>query len=201
MKWGKTKVIEKKAYLQNFSKENWDKLSQRAKSEHTFKDCKKCFYQFHDFQGMMPVFKGFESKAKENLLLEAELKTFRDKNKNISKKRLKDVANKIHTTIEGKFSKVYGHSYTDTLTEIKSLKLQRRPTKYEAEKNLLNTQRKIKNNMEVDINKTAVVRQTFSFFLALFFIFKELNKNLSVLFSFYNLYNQYLYFLQWSHLV
>ena len=85
MKWGKTKVVEKKAYLQKFSKKNWNKLSQRAKSEHTSRDCKS-FYQFQDFQGMMPIFKGFQCKAKEIILWEVELKTFRDKNTKISKK-------------------------------------------------------------------------------------------------------------------
>ena len=110
-------------------------------------------------QGMLPVPKGWEAEAKENVVQYANMLHLNQKELNVtSSKVLRDCANTIHNTIEKKFHETFRTSYTETLTKIKDFKLQKRPTKDELQKSKRHNQDLAKHSIEKSWNETSVIR-------------------------------------------
>ena len=134
LKWGKSNSADKKQFLETFCEEKWSELSRSSKVEHTFTSCKKCSIIHHDMQGKLPIPKGMQGISKENLIHQAQSVNIQNTKQSTSTKVLKDCANTIHMTIEKKFQDKFGKSYTETLTKVKSLNLQIKPSKVISEK-------------------------------------------------------------------
>ena len=124
IKWNPRKKTERYTFLEKFSIENWQKLSEIKKRGHT-SNCKGCHLDFSHIQALFPV-KSPRLKGKENPCLVA--KSLSTKIKRLCKGAIKGVTNDIYNKLNTSFEEWAGVSFAEALCKVPEAKVEGKKT-------------------------------------------------------------------------
>ena len=123
--WSKHNAKEKNLYYEHFKPENWLKLAEKERKKHS-KHCEECNIKHTKFYSLFSTKSKKFSKENNENLQHALLNS-----KKQIKKPMKDVTNLIYKTINPAFQKKFGTSFAESLTTVKELNLQKKPSSKE----------------------------------------------------------------------
>ena len=145
-----------------FSLENWKKLSDTKKQEHSFVNCRGCAVRFSGTQALFPVKSTFhKSKALTNPVFAGINETNRVKPNSSglkpSQKDMKQAVKNLYDKTSPIFQKTYNASLGECLSNVSDLNIQHQ-TKNEIRKKRRNQYRESKQSVENQMQETAFLR-------------------------------------------
>ncbi len=161
-KWSPRDYHNRKKYLDVFSLENWKKLSDTKKQEHSFMNCRGCAVRFPCTQALFPVKSTFhKSKALTNPVFaginEASRAIPNSSGLKPSQKDMKQAVKNFYDKTSPIFQKTYNASLGECLSKVPDLNIQHQ-TKNEIRKKRRNQYRASKQNIENQMQETAFLR-------------------------------------------
>ena len=164
VKWNPRKFEEKKKYLKTFSRENWEKLLDTRKNEHSLVNCKSCCLRFADIQALFPVKSVLlKVKALNNPVIAAQDKLRKNSAVNSStvlkptQRDIKNTAQAVHDKVSPFFEQNYNVSFAEALSKVSELNLQHKSKsdqRRERRQHYIQTKKNIENQMA----ETALLR-------------------------------------------
>ena len=143
--WSPRQLSEKQRFLETFSIDKWNKLTNAKQWEHSLRDCKACYHYHSEVMAHFPVkSRQFIGKAKENPFFAAKNVKFGSH----STKVLKDTTKTIYNSINKPFEKNFGVSFAEAETKVPEIGLQKRLSPSERKKKLRSSYRTMKKNIE-----------------------------------------------------
>ena len=159
-KWSPRDYQNRKRYLNVFSLDNWKKLSDIKKQEHSFANRRGCAVRFSGTQALFPSTSArYKSKALENPIYAA----INEGSKAIpnslkpSQKEMKLAVKNFYEKTSPIFEKTYNASLGECLSKVPELNIQHQ-TKNEIRKKRQNQYREAKQNVENQMQETAILR-------------------------------------------
>ena len=118
---------EKQSYLKHFSAENWNKLPQIQKQQHTMRDCRACSVYHFSMQSSFPVKSvRLKSTNPSNVLKDTANKSLKNIKPTITS--IKDAAKTCYEAVDNQFKQIYNIPFSDAIVKVKGLNLQKRLT-------------------------------------------------------------------------
>ena len=168
------RLEDKKEYNKHFPSTKWNSLPQIQKQQHTLKDCKA--FMAHHFA----VHSTFPMKSK-NLKFQNPLKNLQDvtnclkvhknckRKVNVKLKKLsvKQAATFCYDKLDKSFNELCQTSFTEALTTVTEVNLQRKATKLQQKQKLRKMRRNVKENINTQWQENEVIsflgsRQSYS---------------------------------------
>ena len=125
--FGKWK-LNKDKYIEHFSPNNWEKLTEYEKKQHTRTNCKACDVHHFPFQSLFPMW-----SCKENSIIQQGIdKNIKSRilkpscrgNVKVTKKAMKTATSQIYEKINAPFKKTFGVTFAKAQTNVSELGLQ-----------------------------------------------------------------------------
>ncbi|XP_048583669.1 uncharacterized protein LOC125563042 [Nematostella vectensis] len=161
-KWNTRKAEEKSKFMETFSREKWQGLSENRRKEHSFQNCKACAIRYTEVMSYFPVTSNFfKGKAKQNIIFAANNEAQRLRNATPTVKARKrdatNVARALFEQYEESFQEQYQCSLASALSSVPGINLQ-----HKTENDKRNERRRIytssKENVENQMKETAFLR-------------------------------------------
>ena len=137
---------EKRSYLKHFSAENWKKLPQIQKQQHTMRDCRACSVYHFSMQSSFPVKSvHLKSTNPSNVLKDTANKSLKNIKPTITS--IKDAAKISYEAVDNQFKQIYNIPFPDAIVKVKGLNLQKRLTPLEQKQKWRQTRHEEKENI------------------------------------------------------
>ena len=161
----------KDKYTEHFSPENWEKLTEYEKKQHTRTNCKACDVHHFPFQSVFPKWnykensitqQGIEKNMKTRIL-----KPSCPGNVKVTKKAMKTATSQIYEKINAPFKTIFGVTFAKAQTNVSELGLQEKKSHAEKKKERREKSRVDKSCIqktwsEKDCDTMLGTRQTYS---------------------------------------
>ena len=143
-KVGKRNTDIKKTLLKTFSTSSWNELSVSEKTQHTFKNCERCFNKFQTLMDAFPV----NEKAR-----------LHSKQKSIDMSELQNKTREIYEKANFELKKSFpGVEFNQAQIEVPELHLQKKLSSREKQKETRKSVNQFKKSVEKHLQETAVLR-------------------------------------------
>ena len=127
--FGKWKLkTNKEKYTEHFSPNNWEKLTEYEKKQHTRTNCQACDVHHFPFQSLFPMWNSKENSISQRgidkNIKSRVLKPSLRGNVKVTKKAMKIATSQIYEKINAPFKNIFGVTFAHAETNVSELNLQ-----------------------------------------------------------------------------
>ncbi|KAL9977669.1 hypothetical protein ACROYT_G015099 [Oculina patagonica] len=167
----KWKTAEREKYIEHFSPNNWEKLTEHEKRQHCRSQCKACDVHHFSIQSLFPLW-GNKSKSVTNQSIYKKvnsrvLKESSAVNVKVTKKAIKAATKEVYDKINTPFEKTFGITFAVAQTSVPELNVQVKKSHAELKRERRNKSRADKKHIQkqwatMDCDTMLGTRQTYS---------------------------------------
>ena len=170
--FGKWKLkTNKEKYTEHFSPNNWEKLTEYEKKQHTRTNCQACDVHHFPFQSLFPMWNSKENSISQrgidkNIKIRVLKPSLRG-NVKVTQKAMKIATSQIYEKINAPFKNIFGVTFAHAETNVSELNLQEKKSHAEKKKERRKKSRVDKSSIqqkwsEKDCDTMLSTRQTYS---------------------------------------
>ena len=168
--FNKWKTVERGKYVEHFSPNNWEKLTEHEKRQHSRLQCKACDVHHFSFQSLFPLWGNkCSSITNQSVYKKANSQVLKESTGNVkvTKTALKAATKEIYENINTPFEKTFGVTFAFAQTSVPELNVQVKKSRAELKREKRNKSRADKNHIQeqwamMDCDTMLATRQTYS---------------------------------------